>query len=751
MSITVKGKIEKKLFPKGNAPSDFKIYALVPDDQTGLDVNKYNNITIKGNLPDLITNYSYEFELEYESKNGRTGYNVVKILSQMNATVGDDAFAYLCQITTPNRASEILKAYPDIIDKVKNGDNIDTSKIKGVGDKTMKKLASRIEEQFVYYDIITEFKEYDLTMSQIRKLSDHFGSADIIRAQMNRNAYNALVSVAGIGFKIADEKILNKLPHFRTSNYRLTEAILYILSQNETSGHTYMLRDDLYSKCKEIVPECMEMFALALEKSERIYIDKEKLKVAKSKTFECESRVAELLLKINSKTFPKKADGTVFWKPKWKDKHENKIDSSSIDEKYKYVDGFELTENQQKTIPMLIDNNVVILTGVAGAGKSASCQAVIKWLEDNHKTYMLLAPTGRAAAVLNGYTNRPTSTIHRALINGSWKEKTPLVADVIIIDEATMIDVFLMKDLLEAVPDYAKVLFVCDFAQIGSVSAGNCIQDMLRSKKFATVVLDKVFRYGEGGLSYVATETRKGNNYLSAEPIQVFGKKEDYIFEESEDESVVHNAVKKYVQLYKEGVDINDMVVVSCYNKGKQGTVEINNMIQRIINPAKEKNDGLVGYTKDKTDVMFNVGDRVMQTKNNYHVKKINGEDDEECVLYNGDFGVIKYITDEKSLICVFGEHEVEVPKMEVSDLVLGYSVSCHKMQGDNRKYVILITPSSHTFFLNRNLLYVALTRSKYKLYHYGNRETINKCLKKSENLSRKTFLEQLLKNCENN
>lgn len=708
-----------------------------------MSLNEYGNISIKGILPELILyEKEYEFEVEFESKGKYQSYNVTKILSSIKPAEGNEAMVFLCEITTPTRAQNILAVYPDFVDRVVNDKPISSKNIKGVGDKTLASLMKKIKMQFVYYDLIVEYKEFNLTMGQIRKLYTAYKSVEEIRIKMARNPYACLCSVAGIGFKTADAKILNKNEQFRKSPFRMSECILYCLSQNEVNGNTYMMVDDLYNECKELTPECMEYFYRALENSERIFFHEDRQRAAKMGTYICEKEVAGLLMSLQSKTYP---SGTA--KKHWLDCDGEPLRSNNVSEKYKRIGDIVLTDNQCKTIPMLIDNNIVILAGYAGAGKSASCKVVIDWLEDNCKSYILLAPTGRAASVLSGYTERPAMTIHRALgAKGDnyfeHNEDNKMLVDIVIVDESTMADVFLFRALLRALPDWAKILFVCDPAQIPSVGAGNVIQDMIRSNQFPIVMLDKVFRYGEGGLSYVATETRKGENFLSKDDYQVFGSNEDYIFEESEELS---DAIKKYMQLINDGVSVNDIVIVSCYNKGNFGTYTINNMIQSIINPCKAKNDGKTGHTRDNINIMFNVGDRVMMTKNNYHVDLAYEED--ECTLYNGDFGIVKEITDDNELICEFNENIVRLTKHDVADLLLGYSVSCHKMQGDNRSYIILVTPKAHSYMLNRNLLYVALTRAKSKLYHYGNRETVRKSLFKSENLSRKTFLEQLLRN----
>lgn len=700
-------------------------------------MNEFGNISIKGCLPELIFEKEYKIEVEFEEKSKYKTYNVIKILNNLKPANESDAMIYLSKISTPTRAKNILAVYPDFLDRITNGKEVLSSKIKGVGEKTLASLIEKVKLQYTYYDLIVEYEKYDLTMSQLKKIQNKYGTVEKIRLEMQRNPYACLCSVGGIGFKTADSKILNDNEKFRKSPFRMTECILYCLSQNEIDGNTYMLINDLYNQARELVPESIMYFNGAIEKSERIFLHSDRQRVSKTNTYLCEEEVAKRLVSLQSE------------KTKWKDSSGREISSNDVQNKYKQIGNIRLTEEQQKTIPLLIDNNVVVLAGFAGAGKSSSCKAVISWLEDNYKSYVLLAPTGRAASVLSSYTERQAMTIHRALEakgenHFGRNEDNKLVVDVVIVDEATMADVFLFRALLRALPEWSKILFVCDPAQIPSVGAGNVIQDMIRSKEFPVIMLDEIFRYGEGGLSYVATQTRKGKNYLSKENYQTFGVNEDYVFEETDG---LDKAIKTYTDLINSGVSVNDVVVISCFNKGELGTYKINNMIQQIINPPKQKNDNKVGCTKDKVDIRFNVGDRVMMTKNNYSVDL--AYEDEKCILYNGDFGIVKEITDDLELICDFGTNVVCLQRKDIKNLLLGYSVSCHKMQGDNRQYIILVTPKAHSYMLNRNLLYVALTRSKKKTYHYGSRETIRKCLYKSENLSRKTFMEELLRQCD--
>lgn len=767
MGIKIKGVPTIKIFPKTTRPDDngFKIYGFLPDNSDGLVINKYGNISIKGTIPELTIGKEYEFEVEYEDNGKYDGYKVVKMTSSMKPSSGEEAFQFLCEIISPTYAQNLLAKYPDFIDRVLQDKPIDTKGINGVGPYRLNQIKQKVMDNFVYYDIITEFKDYELSMNQVKKLYTAYRSVQDIKNKMEENPYICLCGISGIGFKTADRKIIAHNKNFLKTPFRMEECAMYILSQNEVNGNTYMLFDDLYNQCKELTPECMDYLRRVLDNSNRI--DFEDGKAARKVTKLCEWEIAKRLIQIKNNEIVWKKEEIIeekenFWLKDYKQKIKHKgkpITEDDITERFKHNGNIVLTEQQNELLPAVLKNNVVILSGFAGTGKSATCKVLIDFLENFEFSYVLTAPTGRASKVLANYTGREAKTIHRALeCKGEnifeYNENHKLPYDVVVVDEATMADVYVFRALLRAIDSHTKLILVCDPAQIPSVGAGNVVQDMIRSNVFPVIMLDQVFRYGDGGLSYVATNARNGHVWLTSQQIQKLGVDQDYLFMNVDKDEAVEYAISRYIKLYNAGVSINDMVIISCYNKGQYGTYEINNRIQNIINPPKKKNDGRVGYTRDGVNILFNVGDRVMMTKNNYKVQ-LYIEDEEsfdepqECTVFNGDFGIILDITDDGHLICQFDENKVIFSKNEASGLLLGYAVSCHKMQGDSRDNVILVTPSSHMYMLSRNLLYVALTRAKGRVYHYGDTDTIRKALKKSDNLLRKTFLENFLKKYE--
>lgn len=746
MPIVIKGVAERKLYPKKNTPDDsgFKIYSINPlESSEQLKLNSYKNIVIKGVLPELFIGNEYEFEAEFESKNSRESYNVTKMLTQTKPKTLNDAMYFLCTVTSEQRASAILTAYPNFIEIIesKKYDQLNTDKIKGVGDKTLNKILQKAEEEYSFYDVMATTKEYNLSPAQVKKLIKFYETDEKVRIALEKNPYECLCSVSGIGFKTADVKILMKNKSFTNSVYRMTECLLYVLNKNEQNGNTYITSEELFAECYELTPECMEeWYDDALLNEKLFYHSDDYTRVAKMSTFLCEQRISDNIkkrLQISSKIY----------------KNGIALTEQTISDEYKKVGNINLTDQQNMTIPALLSNNVVILGGYAGAGKSASCNAVVRYASDNGISFMLLAPTGRASAVLSDYTKKNAMTIHRALgAVGDYKfeydDDHQINTDLVIVDESSMIDVHLLDALLRALPITTKILFVCDPAQIPSVGAGNVLQDMIRSNKIPVVLLDKVFRYNEGGLSYVATQVRNGKKYLTSEVVQSFGDNSDYKFIDVQDEEVIETALNQYMLLFNSGVSPLDICIVSSQKIRGYGTLELNNRIQKIVNP-KKANEKTVSYIKNGIEIEFHKNDQIMNMVNNYSMQiydaTFNPIEEKYCNIFNGDTGKIIKITDDGSIYCNFDNNIVMYSKDNINTLSLGYSVTCHKMQGDSRKHIILVTPSAHTFTLNRNLIYVALTRATDNIVHIGNRRTVNIALSKSANLQRKTFLQNLL------
>ena len=376
--------------------------------------------------------------------------------------------------------------------------------------------------------------------------------------------------------------------------------------------------------------------------------------------------------------------------------------------KYRSLDGFDLTDDQCKTSEYMCKHNIVMLVGYGGSGKSSSTQAFVNMLNAYHKSFMLLAPTGRAAKVLSGYTGENAMTIHRGLgympgHGWGYNEEHPLMQDVVIVDEFSMVDIFLFRHLLEAI-DFSrtKLLLIGDDAQIPSVGAGNVLYDLLCYNQIPTITLNKIFRYGKGGLSTAATDTREGKEYLdkNQDGMQAFGDDKSYIFMPLSQDKLVDYAVNVYKTVLKQGYNIEDIALLSCYNVGDYGTVELNKRLQNAVNPEAEAKITF-------GDSEFRLNDIVMNYVNDYKAMIYDEEfldEDNTTFIANGESGkVVKILRD--AMVIDYDGTLVYCPKGSMKNVRLAYAISTHKSQGGQFKVVILLTPRAHTYMLNSNLL----------------------------------------------
>lgn len=420
---------------------------------------------------------------------------------------------------------------------------------------------------------------------------------------------------------------------------------------------------------------------------------------------------------------------------------------------YKTKDGFEYCFTVPSHLLVLRRNNKIFITG--NCGKSQSVKSIIDMLDDNNKTYTLLAPTGKAAKTLSSYVNRDCQTIHMGLgfippDQWSFNETNKIKSDVIIVDESSMIDIFLFKRLISAIDfQRTKLLLIGDPAQLPSVSCGNLLHDLLALKFVKRTMLTEVFRYGEGGLMKVATDVRNCKQYIDKMDgrTKVFGDNKDYIFMNFDKQS----GLEVLLQTYKTALqkyDVKDVSVLMAYRKGDFGTVNINKLLQKIANKnAKENNKEYVEAKGTK----FYVGDIVMQTRNNREARLVREEQfgnneiyyeqsDTMVMIANGESGIIEVIQDGLVVID-FNGLRIAYEKKDMQDVDLGFAYTTHKSQGSQNKIIILFTPSSHTYMLNSNLLYVGLTRMQEKVFHIGDLKTVNNAVLKKENLERNTWL----------
>lgn len=741
---------------------DYKIYAFNVNKEKYPDIkqNKYKNVSVLGELPTLTLGVNYEITAtEQESKYGY-GYKVSYIKRDVPKNV-EDMYLFLKEILTANQAEILWTHYPDIVQRVKENrlDDIDLNKLKGIKEKTFAVIVKKITENFCLADLVIEFKGY-LSLSIVKKIFKKYSSIEKLKERLKQNPYKCLCGLAGIGFKTADAILLDMekmskgniengeppLIEFeddlKTSSQRCLSCLIYLLTENENNGHTKMNLANLRSSCLKLVPSCAEHFAEAV-KSPVIYYNKETMDCALASTYRTEKYIANKLLTALKPEYQKKWDFDI--------------------EKYREVDSVQLSNEQMNTLYNVCNYDVSILMGFAGSGKSFSTISLIKMLNDNNKSFMLLAPTGKASKVLSSYTKYTASTIHRGLgytppDNWGYNKEKPLHYDVVIVDEFSMVDIFLFKHLLEAINfRYTKLLLIGDNAQLPSVSCGNLLHDFMTSKQIPITTLTNIFRYQEGGLMKIATDVRNCKPYLDNSmkaQLTVFGSNKDYMFVDVSPQLIPKNAVALYKKLLKNGNSIHDIQVITAKNIGDCGANILNNMIQQVANPNFGKSVSIqIGETT------YYEGDLVIQKVNNYNAEIfIDGintdnfeeleffdkDNPEEAFVANGETGVITDIYDTY-LVINFDGIKVKYYRNDMRNVGLGYCITVHKSQGSSIDNLIVCTPQSHTFMLNSNLIYTALTRMRKKCYHLGTISTVNTSVKKKANLTRNTFMQELL------
>lgn len=737
---------------------DFRIFALDVDSKKYPDIkkNKYNNVTILGELHELTVGVTYEISaVEQLGKYGMS-YKVLNIKRDV-PTTEEDMYLFLSEILTPNQAKVLYENYPDIVQRVKENrlDDIDFNKLKGIKEYTFGVIKRKIIENFCLADLVVEFQGF-LNLSMIKKIYAKYTSIEKLKEKLAQDPYKCLCGLAGVGFKTADGILLDmekaskaniekgKKPiiefksDLRTSPERCLSCLLYMLEENENNGHTKMNLADLRAEMMKLVPACANHFVTAV-KADEIHYNKDTMDVALSRTYNLEHKIAQTILYVL---------------------HTKKDEWDCDIEKYRTVNGSTLSDEQMGAVANVCKYPISILNGAGGTGKSFSTQAVINMLKDHHKTFRLFSPTGKAAKVLADYTKENATTIHRGLgytpMGWGYNQEHKIMCDIVIIDEFSMVDIQLFKRVIDAVDfNTTKLLLIGDNAQLPSVSCGNLLHDFMETKLIPTTTLTKVFRYGEGGLMKVATDVRFCEPYLTSSmksKMTTFGDNKDYTFVDLPSEVIPQNVVGLYKKLLEKGYSIDDIQVLTAKNVGDCGTIVLNNMIQKVVNP----NYGSEVFMK-VGDTTYFEGDLVIQKVNNYkaeldlqHLSEWEkdmysaSEDIPTAFIANGETGIVREIYKSYCIIEFDGVF-VKYYRADMQMISLGYSITIHKSQGSSIKIVILCTPQSHIYMLNSNLLYVGLTRMKEGCYHLGALNSINQAVKKKANLTRHTHMQELL------
>ena len=745
MSLTVKAKAVKEISNNQYG----RIIACEPIGKfDGIKLSRYFNFTIKGNnIPFITVGKEYTLEIEENQvDNFGISYRVVSVPSMKEQDFRNlsdaETMEILMECTSSERiAKSILEAYPNYIQKVltEGEESIDVDKIKGVGVKFNRAYCRILNEKYKYFHILQKYSKYKIDLSDCKLLVDKYKDDERLEKGMTDYPYYVLTEILSRGFEKADKLILENRPELKESDQRVEALIIHVLRLNELTGSTKLTGSKLfeYVNTKLNVPYLIPKLRDVSIKSDYIYYDEETNDMSVLNTYLAEVKISE------------------FVKGKLKSGRKLNIDWK----KYQKVDDFEMTDMQLNCLKNLCEYDISILAGFSGTGKSASIKNLVRMIEDNNITYMLLSSTGKASKVLSDSVGgKPSSTIHKACYSGD------INVDVIVIDEFGMcaLDTFIM--LLDKITNpNCKIVVVGDSAQLASIGLSKIFDDFISSNIIPITMLTEVFRYKSNGSLFVATNIRNGISFFNNKEMVkynngVYKIGSNYKFIETEDEDILDTVMVEYRKLLNKGIKKQDIVILSPFNVKSTGTYSINKTIQAEVNP-KKPNETILTRKIGTEEITFRINDLVINTKNDYksisadsyelmksNKNELREEDVCDSVVINGQIGVIRNIM-EDGMIVQYDEELIYVSKQKLNNILLAYSISIHKIQGSSIPHTIEIVSKQHEKMLSRGLIYVGTTRCRESHVDIGSIDAFENALRVVENDLRRTWLKELLIN----
>ena len=700
-----------------NPESNFSIISCRTKDETIETNPQYGTISLKGTgIADLKMGQSIDCIIEpcvddkYKYSYKFIGFaGFVAKDGKFNLTEKAE-LQTLRSLMTNGQAESCHAAYPHFVSMVLNGeaDKLDYKKIRGVGKVLLPRYIDKIKTINKRVEFMGETYAWGIENDEdINKIAATYKNVYGFSKDINTNPYAVMINLLEWSFDRADRAITKKTRKWLDSYERCEAATIYVLKHNELDGNTRMQTKMLFDMVKRKAPQCVHHLLDVVTKSPQVHYDAPSQNTALQATYSAEQHIADII--------KKKIANPHYYPMDW--------------QKFTSVDGLELTDEQAQILEMACKQDVMMLTGSAGTGKSQTTKAIIEMLEANNYSYTLLSPTGIAAKRLREATGREASTIHMFLTcDGN-------LGDYVLIDEMGMVSVHLLSMLFDKVTDTTKIIFIADPSQLASIACGNIVEDMLDSGIVPVCNLTKVFRYNTSGIITIATDVRNGVNEHLTDTFT------DYKFIET-DTLVIKQIEQEYARLLADGYSKDDVLILSPFNKGDVGSLAINAAIQAKFNSNELSK---VGHTVNDVPIYFKVGDKVINKKNEYAMPLV---DDDSAFVANGDIGtVMEIVPDEKEpyMIVRYDRRDCIVDKAHIKNTLLSYCVSIHSCQGSQAKAVIVVIDRSHVRMLSRNLCYTAVSRAQERLILIGDEAAIQEGLKVQEEKERDTELCEML------
>jgi len=639
----------------------------------------------------------------------------------------------------PALAKRIIKEFGDDTFRIIEEEPERLALVKGITDNKARDIAIQVSEKRDFRNVAVFLQQYGVSLNLANKIFDRYGLETY--KVVSENPYVLADEITGVGFKIADE-IASKAGIKIDSDYRIRCGILYTLMNAISDGHCYLPKNELLIRAAEILSVDKELIFTNVM---NLFVDK-KLVV---KEYPDETRIYANIFYYTELSVARRLIDLSVCLDRDEDEVLRKINKIAKSE------GIELDELQISAVVNAVTNGVAVITGGPGTGKTTTINMIIKYIESMGLDFYLAAPTGRAAKRMTETTGYEASTIQRLLhlvptSDGDMRsfiyemdEDNPLEADVVIIDEMSMVDVQLFNALLKAISIGTRLILVGDINQLPSVGPGAVLKDIIDSGAFPVVCLKKIFRQDEAGDIVInAHMINKG------EHIALNNKSKDFFFLKRDNAdyiisniiTLINGKLPAYV-----GAKPLDIQVLTPMRKGILGVERLNPILQKYLNP-----ESVSKAEKEYGDTLFREGDKVMQIKNNYRLEweictKLGIVIDSGVGVFNGDMGTIVEINTVMETVKVeFDEgRTVEYPYSGLDELELAYAVTIHKSQGSEYPAVIIPVLTGPKMLFNRNLLYTAVTRAKSSVVLIGSEETVYEMIDNESEQKRYTSLNE--------
>lgn len=712
-----------------------------------LETEKQDEITVVGYLPFVDIGDSLKLYGKYvEHPDYGTQFKIDTFEKVMPKTLGaleNYLSAGIIKGIGPATAKKIVDTFGEETISIFKHEPEKLSRIRGISRTKAIDIAEEFNEKWEMWQIVGFLEKFGIGASNSQKVYKQLGVNAI--EEIEKNPYILLDITYGVDFKQIDKMAMD-LGIAQDNEKRIESAIKYSLITASYNGNTCVIKENLIMFVKSLInteQQNIENCIINLKGREEIVLEKRRDEewVYLYPFYKAEENIAKKLIALNETKNIKKITNL---------KQQLKI--------YERASKIELSDKQKEAIEQVNENNVSVITGGPGTGKTTIIKFIIELYKAQKMKVVLCAPTGRAAKRMTETTGEEAKTIHRLLEIGKLEEEgkianvdyniTPIDADVIIIDEMSMVDLFIMNYLLKGVYLGTKLILVGDSNQLPSVGPGTILEDIIKSEQIPTVSLNKIFRQAaQSKIVLNAHNVNNGKNFVKKEEIELEERenlKNDFFYiNESNQEKIQYNVVSLCKERLKNYGDYNffsDIQVLTPTKKGALGTKELNKILQQALNPEKDNS-----CQKQIGDRIFRKGDRVMQIKNNYDIiwEKKGEETKIGTGIFNGEFGIISNINEEeKQIKVIFDDEKIAWYSFsELDQLEHAYAITIHKSQGSEFNVVVIVLPQSAPMLLTRNLLYTGITRARKMLIIIGSNKIVEFMIKNTDSKKRNTGL----------